>query len=84
MNRHKGEEHVDLTLRLRQIQELQAPSLVGPRSPGDDAIEGVRPPLLEVRRHMGRMYVVAGNEPHFRPVTLLQTGQEPRSDSDPT
>lgn len=82
MNRHKGEENVDLTLRLRQIQQLEVPRMVGPRTPADDAI-GDKAPLLDVRRHMGRMYV-AGHEPHFRPVTLLQQGQEPRSESDPT
>lgn len=80
MSRHKGEENVDLTQRLRQIQELQPPTIVGPRSAADDAI-GMRAPLLDVRPHVGRMYV-AGHEPHFRPVTLLRPSRSSR-DGDP-
>jgi hypothetical protein len=75
MNRHKAEENADMTDRLRQLEQLLAPTIVVPRSPADDAIE-MLPPLLDVERHMGRMYV-AGHEPHFRPVTLLQHVRRP-------
>jgi hypothetical protein len=70
MKRYKTEEHVDMTGRLAQLEQLLAPRLVAPRTAADDEIEP-DPPLLAVERHLGRMYV-AGHEPHFRPVTLLK------------
>lgn len=81
MNRHKAEAPVDMTARLRQLEELlEGPTVMGPRSPADDAMEDL-PPLLDVQRHMGRMYV-AGHEPHFRPVTLLKRANPPRHGGD--
>jgi len=73
MNWNKNEENVDVTGRLRQIEQLEMPRLALPRAPVDDDL----PPLLEVERHEGRMYV-AGHEPHFRPVTLLRHVRSPR------
>ena len=66
-----------MTNRLLQLEELlRGPKMIGPRTPADDAMEQL-PPLLDVDRHMGRMYV-AGHEPHFRPVTLLKRHPAPR------
>jgi len=73
MKWNKNEENVDITGRLRQIERLEMPTSAPPRTPVDDDF----PPLLEVERHVGRMYV-AGHEPHFRPVTLLQQVRSPR------
>jgi hypothetical protein len=73
MKRNKTEESVDITDRLRQIELLEVPRVASPRVPVDDEL----PPLLEVERHEGRMYV-AGHEPHLRPVTLLQQVRSPR------
>ncbi|EON22390.1 MULTISPECIES: hypothetical protein [Nocardioides] len=70
MKWHKSEEIIDITHRLRHIEELRVPDLVGPREPVEQGVEEL-PPLLDVERHQGRMYV-AGHEPHFRTVTLLQ------------
>ena len=70
MRRNRVEDNVDITGRLRMIQQLEVPSMVAPRAAADDAMESF-PKLLDVRPHEGRMYV-AGREPHFRPVTLLQ------------
>ena len=82
MKRHKAEEVVDMTGRLRQLEQLLLPRLVAPRTAPDDEIEP-RAPLLDVEPHQGRMYVV-GHEPHFRAVTLLQPRRAPRqSGSDP-
>jgi hypothetical protein len=67
MKRNKEEEKVDITGRLRQIEQLEMPTVASPRLPVEDDF----PPLLEVDRHVGRMYV-AGHEPHLRPITLLQ------------
>lgn len=77
MNRHKSEENVDITGRLRMIQQLEVPGMVAPRSPADATIEVSHPPLIDIDPHEGRMYV-AGHEPHFRPVTLLQHVRVPR------
>lgn len=82
MKRYKTEEHVDMTDRLAQLEQLLAPRLVGLRTAEDDEIEP-DPPLLAVERRLGRMYV-AGREPHFRPVTLLKPARSPlHSRSDP-
>lgn len=82
MKRYRNEEEVDMTDRLRHLEELLAPRLVAPRTAADDQIEpGPAGPAVE--RRMGRMYV-AGHEPHFRPVTLLQPVRSPRqAGSDP-
>ena len=72
MKRNKTEGNVDITGRLRQIEMLEMPKVASPRSPVDDV-----PPLLDVERHEGRMYV-AGHEPHLRPVTLLHQVRSPR------
>jgi hypothetical protein len=80
MKWNKTEENVDITGRLRQIEQLEMPKVASPRMPVEDKL----PPLLEVERHVGRMYV-AGHEPHFRPVTLLQQARTPRhAGPDPT
>lgn len=71
IKRNRTEDNVDITGRLRMIQQLEVPSMVAPRSAADDAMEVSFPKLLDVEPHEGRMYV-AGHEPHFRPVTLLQ------------
>lgn len=64
-------EAAEMADRLSQLKALlDAPTMVAPRTPADDAPEGL-PPLLDVDPHPGRMYV-AGHEPHFRSVTLLQ------------
>lgn len=76
MLRNKSEENVDISGRLRMIQQLEVPSMVAPRSGADDAMEESFPKLLDVNPHLGRMYV-AGHEPHFRPVTLLQHAHVP-------
>jgi len=73
MKRNKIEENVDITGRLREIELLEAPRLASPRTPVDDDL----PPLLDVERHVGRIYV-AGHEPHLRPVTLLQPAHSHR------
>lgn len=73
MKRNKTEENVDITGRLRQIEMLEMPTVASPRRPVDDHF----PPLLDVERHEGRMYV-AGHEPHLRPVTLLHQVRCPR------
>lgn len=74
MNKHKAQSDVDMTGRLRQLEQLlEGPAVVAPRAPADDAIETQRP-LLDVEPHQGRMYV-AGHEPHFRTITLLQKAQ---------
>jgi hypothetical protein len=73
MKWNKTEEHVDITSRLRQIEQLEMPKVASPRQPAEDSF----PPLLEVERHVGRMYV-AGHEPHLRPFTLLQQVRSPR------
>ena len=73
MKWNKLEESVDITGRLREIEQLEMPRLASPRKPVDDQL----PPLLEVERHVGRMYV-AGHEPHIRAVTLLQQVRSPR------
>lgn len=70
MRRNRVEDNVDITGRLRMIQQLEVPSMVAPRAAADDAMESF-PKLIDVRPHEGRMYV-AGHEPHFRTVTLLQ------------
>ena len=71
MNRHKAEAPVDMTARLRQLEELlEGPTVMGPRSPADDAMEDL-PPLLDVQRHMGRMYV-AGTM-NYKPVVIQIT-----------
>ena len=80
MNRHRSEDRVDMTDRLRQLEQLLAPRVVAPRPPADDAMP---PPLLAVERHLGRMYVV-GHEPHFRPVTLLAPARPPKAHLDAT
>jgi hypothetical protein len=72
MKRNKAED-VDMTGRLRQIEQLEMPKMASPRMPVEDDL----PPLLAVERHEGRMYV-AGHEPHFRPVTLLQPAHSHR------
>ncbi len=77
MIRNRTEEHVDITGRLRMIQQLEVLSMVAPRSPADATIADSYPPLLDIEPHEGRMYV-AGHEPHFRPVTLLQPVRVPR------
>lgn len=77
MNRHKSEDNVDISGRLRMIQQLDVPGMVAPRVAADATIEDLYPPLLDVAPHQGRMYV-AGHEPHFRPVTLLQRVPVPR------
>jgi hypothetical protein len=83
MKRYKTEEHVDMTGRLAQLEQLLAPRLVAPRTAADEEIEPGPPPLLAVERRLGRMYV-AGHEPHFRAVTLLQPLRSARrSGSDP-
>lgn len=76
MRRNRSEDNVDITGRLRMIQQLEVPSMVAPRSAADDSMESF-PKLLDVDPHEGRMYV-AGHEPHFRPVTLLQPVRVPR------
>ena len=82
MKRYKTEESHDMTGRLAQLEQLLAPRLVAPRTPADDEIE-LSQPLLAVEPHLGRMYV-AGREPHFRAVTLLQPRRAARrSRSDP-
>lgn len=82
MKRYKTEEHVDMAGRLAQLEQLLAPRLVAPRTAADDEIEP-GPALPAVEPHMGRMYV-AGHEPHFRAVTLLQPRRVPRqSGSEP-
>jgi hypothetical protein len=82
MKRYKSEETVDMTGRLRQLEQLLAPRIVAPRTPADDEIEPGPAPLV-VEPHLGRMYV-AGREPHFRAVTLLQPRRAPRhSGSEP-
>jgi hypothetical protein len=48
MKRNKEEEKVDITGRLRQIEQLEMPKVASPRLPVED------------------------DEPHLRPVTLLQ------------
>lgn len=73
MKWNKTEEHVDITGRLRQIEQLEMPKVASPREPNEDSF----PPLLAVERHVGRMYV-AGHEPHLRPVTLLRQVRSPR------
>jgi len=75
MKRHKTEEHIDMTGRLHQLEQLLAPRVVAPRTAPDDAIEP-DPALPVVQRRLGRMYV-AGHEPHFRAVTLLQPLRSP-------
>jgi hypothetical protein len=82
MKRYKTEEHVDMAGRLAQLEQLLAPRLVAPRTAADDEIEpGPARPAVEP--HRGRMYV-AGHEPHYRTVTLLQPVRSPRkSGSDP-
>ena len=81
MNRHKTEVTVDMTNRLRQLEELlEGPTVIGPRPPADASMDDL-PPLLDVHRHMGRIYV-AGHEPHFRPVTLLKRANPPRHGDD--
>lgn len=77
MIRNKSEEHVDISGRLRMIQQLDVPGMVAPRSPAAATTEDALAPLLDVAPHQGRMYV-AGREPHFRPVTLLQNVRVPR------
>ena len=72
MKRNKTEVNVDITGRLRQIEMLEMPKVASPRRAVDDF-----PPLLDVERHEGRMYV-AGHEPHLRPVTLLHQVRSPR------
>ena len=67
MKWNKEEEKVDITGRLRQIELLEMPKVASPRK----SVEDDFPPLLEVERHVGRMYV-AGHEPHIRAVTLLK------------
>ena len=79
MKRNKTEENVDITARLRQIEMLGMPKAASPRRPADDHV----PPLLDVQRHEGRMYV-AGHEPHLRPVTLLQVRSPRHVGLDPT
>jgi hypothetical protein len=80
LNRNKTDQNVEITNRLRQIELLEMPRLASPRRP----VDGVFPPLLEVERHVGQMYV-AGHEPHLRPVTLLQQARPPRhAGSEPT
>jgi len=82
MKRYKAEEHVDMTARLAQLEQLLAPRLVAPRTAADDEIEP-GPARLAVEPRQGRMYV-AGHEPHFRTVTLLQPVRSPRkSDTGP-
>lgn len=82
MKRYKTDETVDMAGRLAQLEQLLAPRIVAPRTPADDEIEP-GPALLAVEPHQGRMYV-AGREPHFRPMTLLQPRRAPRqSGSDP-
>jgi hypothetical protein len=82
MKRYKTEEHIDMTGRLAQLEQLLAPRIVAPRTPADDEI-APSPPLLAVEPRRARMYV-AGHEPHFRDVTLLQPVRSPRtSGSDP-
>ncbi len=77
MLRNKVEENVDIQSRLRMIQQLEVPGKVAPRHAADDAIAEPHPTLLDVEPHEGRMYV-AGHEPHFRRVTLLQHVHVPR------
>jgi hypothetical protein len=79
MKRYKAEEHVDMTGRLRQLEQLLAPRLVAPRTAADDEIEP-GPAKLAVDPHLGRMYVV-GHVPHFRAVTLLQVRSPRKSGS---
>lgn len=82
MKRYRTEENIDMTGRLAQLEQLLAPRLVVPRTPADDEIEP-GPALQTVEPRRGRMYV-AGHEPHFRDVTLLQPVRAPRtSGSDP-
>jgi hypothetical protein len=73
MKWNKDEEKVDITSRLREIELLEMPKVASPRLP----VEEDFPPLREVVRHVGRMYV-AGHEPHMRAVTLLQQARSPR------
>lgn len=77
MNWRKAEETVDITHRLHHITQLEGAALPGPRVPDEGAMAQFLP-LLEVDRHEGRMYV-AGHEPHFRTVTLLQPVRQRRS-----
>ena len=77
MLRNRSEESVDITGRLRMIQQLEVPTMMAPRTGADDSMEESFPRLLDVDPHEGRMYV-AGHEPHFRPVTLLQQVRVPR------
>lgn len=76
MKRYKTEEVIDMTGRLQQLEQLLAPRVVAPRTAPDEATEP-SPRLLDVEPHRGRMYV-AGREPHFRSVTLLQPVRSPR------
>ncbi len=77
MRRNRSEDIVDISGRLRMIQQLEVPSMVAPRTAADESMEESFPKLLDVDPHEGRMYV-AGHEPHFRPVTLLQNVRVPR------
>lgn len=82
MLRKKSEDSVDITGRLRMIQQLEVPGMVAPRRAADAEMEKL-PPLLDIDPHVGRMYV-AGREPHFRPVTLLKPRSSRHDDPDPT
>lgn len=85
MSRNKADheaEAAEMAGRLRQLRDmLEAPTMVSPRTPADDAPERLRP-LIDVSPHEGRMYV-AGHEPHFRAVTLLQRAHAARHGAQP-
>ena len=85
MSRNKADHHAEAAEMADRLQQLKAlldtPTMVSPRTPADDAPEGL-PSLIDVDPHPGRMYV-AGREPHFRTVTLLQRPHAPRRGDQP-
>lgn len=81
----KHEETLDLTSRLRQLAQLDAPRLVAPRRPPDDELSTPSTPaplmswvMSDVVSGGGRLYVLgASHGPSFVSATWLYQGVRP-------